>query len=773
MEAAAAKAGRADPVTRAAAEWFAVAAYRTVRRARRRAADTPARFPLRAVPTPVDISDTVGNAHSALVRLGASEADAASLLAPPPLPDSPPSPEDESLGAGGTSVPTLLPLSAEHWQAERVLQAAEPFVAGQVGEPVDVGWAPGLRPSPPPGHVLAWGRRLRLAEETVELRATYLRLIAKDLRCGALSPVSWQDVDVTTPVQVAFHPVTLKPRLIHDLRAVNCRMIAMTSRLPRASDALGLPLAAKLDLASAFRHVPVAERDKRALAFVVDGIPFRWNALPFGSAQSPALFAAALQRTLDKLPAGVRLVVYVDDVLILGESRDQLDASMLELMRRLRTDGWHIALEKTYPYAHGKIPFLGLLLDARGEALYVSRTKAERFHRRVSEALSRATISLHELQKITGALAFFGIAVPECRLGRRGLDAATSEAYGLPGRTVGVKGLLRADLLFWQRTALSLPDTPSLPRPEAGSVAVCTDAAGLPALGFGGVAWRDAATAPDVSAVLGDPRHYCRQLRRQVTEGGARVVSGALPATVASYSSTALEILACRRVLQDLVRAGWDLRGKRILWYSDSQAAVAGVARWRTRSVEVTGEMQELLQLVRSLGASLVPHWVSRELGWQPAADFLSKATPRTDSAEWSVPPDVFAAAVASAGWSPDTDLFATPANAVTERFCARFPTPGGWTDAFARDWSNLRAWGFPPFSAARATLRHAARARHARFLFLLPADLPVPARLHVVSRTALPGVRLVDSAGRQARGPCPVPLEVVHLASQPAAQVR
>ena len=759
-----ARAGRVSAEDRVVAETAAVMAARVVRKARMEAAQPASRFPWKTVPCK-DVR--TASPEEALALISGSEESARALMQEPVLPAEPPRPEDEACNGQGEPIP--LPSSSQWWQEERLRQAASPFRAGQVAT-AKLSFKPGERPRPPPGYYLRWGRSLRLDDMSPQARADLAKLLAKDLRSGALSVVAPDDVDCLTPVFVVYHPVSLKARLVHDCRAVNARLVEATAHMPRVSEALaGLPVAAKLDLAQAFRHVGLEEADRRVLAFAVGETLFRWNALPFGSSQSPALFAAALASTLRALPEHVRLVVYVDDILVISPSREQLDADYRTLCETLRGGGWSVALDKAYPYAHTSIPFLGLIvvLDATHQYLRVSVAKATKLYRLCTAILQRNVVSLRDLQRVTGLLAFFGVAAPEARLGRSGLDAAAAEAERLPGRTVGVKGLMREDLMFWKLQATSLPELPPLPAGEDGDVIVCSDAAGLPSLGYGGVAWPSGVRAPeDFDAALGESTQYAKRLRNDVRRGDARLFSGALPASVASFSSAALEVLSFRRVLAGLA-ARSDLKGRTVFWFCDSTSAVAATSKWRAKAPGLARELEALLKDVRRIGCRIVPRWVARDLGWQPLADCLSKLTWRRDTVEWSMPEEAFRTATEQVGWSPTVDLFAAPGNERVTSACTEFPTAGAWTSAFAHSWSGLRAWAFPPFSAAPAALRHLCRATDARCLMVVPRTTRVPPRLRVLSRThAPPTLRLVDAGGHVAAHPCPTPLDILDVAS-------
>lgn len=746
--------------------------WRTLRRERRRKAETIERFKWREVRRPNE--GTPADPHQGVRDLFAAAGQQILLDAPPALPGDPPEPEDEAIGDGPDGRPPDLPLSMAWWRDERERQRLNPFKAGKV-QTVGLEFQLGQRPTPPDGFYLEWGPQMRTDKLPTDDRRDFLRILAKDYRANGASPCRWSDIDAVTPIRLVRHPVTGKARIAHDSRAVNVRLMDSTAAMARAADALMKGgVAAKVDLLMAFRHIGLKECDKRVLGFVIDGQPWRWEALTFGCSQSPALFAAALDRTLRSitLPDGARLVVYVDDILIVAGDVDTLDAATRQLCRGLSDSGWYVALDKAFMHAMRLAPFLGLVVNLRDDRLQVARRKANRLRELCSAAITARKATLAVLQRVGGLLAFMAQAAPECALCRHGINAATAEAERLPGRTVCVRGRLLDDLVFWRDNAAVLPD---LAYPDADGLAidVATDAAGLPSLAYGGLVWAAESPAPDIDEALGEVERWkSNPANGQVIAGGGEVYAGPFPVACSELSSSALETRALRLVLTAYRQKHGPnaLRGKIVRWLCDSQVATGCVERWRAKAAGLASEVRELLILVRSLGCRLRPEWVSREAGWQPVADAISKVRWVRDSAEWSMAAeDVVSACYAATDkrWAaPSIDLFGTAHRAVAKAWVSLWPEKGSaWTDAFARPWRGLRqAWAFPPFSVAAATLRQAC-CGDLDAVIIVPRSTAVPARLEGCRRVQLADLALIDAEGRRAHGKCPVQLDAIHVA--------
>lgn len=744
VEAARKRAAAAPMSMAAAVEVAGGGLARTLRMARRQTAEYGGRFALREVAVTGEPC-TWTSAADAVQSLWKDSAAVALALAQQPLPKEPPAIE---VGTRGESD---LPCAGRAWKTELERQRSAPFVAGK--KEVAFTWAR-EPPHATPGMVWVWGPKAAKVDEELGV------LLAKEARQRSIEAVSWREVDILTPIFVVHHPVTGKARLVHDLRAVNVFMPAARVEYERVQDALGRgSVAAKIDLLSAFRHCRLHETDRRRLGFAVGHSVFRWCVLPFGAAQSPEIFASALDGTINRIRReGLQVVVYVDDILVLAGSAVALDAAVVRLFDALKEDGWYVALDKVFiRVAAVRIPFLGLEVDLAEQVLRVSRAKAQKLSALCDALLQRRTVSLRDLQKVGGTLAFFAVAVPDVALARRGINASTAEAEGLPGRTVGVQGQLREDLAFWRERALSLPERKTT-RPGEEWTTIVTDMAGAPARGWGAVAWMARRQAPDIDAWLAE--------RRAREDEDAIAIFGSLPPR-SNESSAALEVRAVIEALQHIGRTRplW-LSGRRIAWYCDAQSAVYSVRKWRSKREGLHRELRVLYELLGGWQAAIEPHWVARHLGWQPVADFLSRLAWRKATAEWSLPAELVSHVAARCSWQPTLDLFAATGNEQCPHAATRWPVAGRLTNAFARPWDGIRGWAFPPFSQIRRMWRHLEAASDARLLAVLPSGEPVPGSLRALWWMDLPPLPLVGLAGKDPPHPPPRPLRVVEVRS-------
>lgn len=78
----------------------------------------------------------------------------------------------------------------------------------------------------------------------------------------------------------------------------------------------------KLDLKDAYLTVPVLKTQWKFVRFIWRSTVFQFKCLPFGLSSAPRTFTKLLKPVITFLrKEGIRLIVYLDDILIVGESQ--------------------------------------------------------------------------------------------------------------------------------------------------------------------------------------------------------------------------------------------------------------------------------------------------------------------------------------------------------------------------------------------------------------------------------------------------------------------
>ena len=175
--------------------------------------------------------------------------------------------------------------------------------------------------------------------------------------------------------------------------------------LPRIEDLFaslsGGQTFSKLDLSHAYQQVELEEDSCEFTIINTHKGLFRYNRLPFGIASAPAIF----QRVMDTLLQGIPGVcVYLDDILISGQSEEEHLARLSEVLRRLAESGMRLKEEKCN-FLLSSVEYLGHVISSKG--LSTSDTKVTA----ISNAPSPTNVS--ELRSFLGMVNYYGKFLPD------------------------------------------------------------------------------------------------------------------------------------------------------------------------------------------------------------------------------------------------------------------------------------------------------------------------------------------------------------------------
>lgn len=169
----------------------------------------------------------------------------------------------------------------------------------------------------------------------------------------------------------------------------------------------------KLDLKDAYFTVPVHPDHHQYLQFVLDGVVYQYCCLPFGLSSAPWAFTKLLRPVVAFLRSmGVRLVIYLDDLLILNESYEDLREQLILIRSLLSNLGFVVNVEKSVFNPTQLMEFLGLIVDSMNLTFALPAAKIASIVARCREALRRPQIRLRDLASLLGSLVFAITSVP-------------------------------------------------------------------------------------------------------------------------------------------------------------------------------------------------------------------------------------------------------------------------------------------------------------------------------------------------------------------------
>ena len=120
-----------------------------------------------------------------------------------------------------------------------------------------------------------------------------------------------------------------------------------------------------LDMKDAYFHIPIHPLSRRYLRFTFHGQVYQFKAMCFGLSTAPQVFTRVIA-PVSKIVhlAGFRIILYLDDWLILAKSREEMARAIQFIMNLVAELGININLEKSALVPTQSITYLGMLIDS-------------------------------------------------------------------------------------------------------------------------------------------------------------------------------------------------------------------------------------------------------------------------------------------------------------------------------------------------------------------------------------------------------------------------
>ncbi|KAL9975581.1 hypothetical protein ACROYT_G012757 [Oculina patagonica] len=211
---------------------------------------------------------------------------------------------------------------------------------------------------------------------------------------------------------------------------------------------------AKIDLKSAYRHVPIHPSNYTAtgLAWHFRGdstLTYLYDCkLPFGAAKSPEIFhrlTQAITRMMER--RGFTVLAYLDDFLIISDTAQECKQAYQELIKLLGELGFQINWNKAVGPCQ-RLTFLGIEIDTVRRQLTLPERILCELRLLLSETTAKRSITKRELQSLVGKLNFAARVVFGGRTFlRRMID--TVNHMRRPHHHARIKSQMRADLEWW------------------------------------------------------------------------------------------------------------------------------------------------------------------------------------------------------------------------------------------------------------------------------------------------------------------------------------
>ena len=195
-----------------------------------------------------------------------------------------------------------------------------------------------------------------------------------------------------------------KVRICVDLKKLNGNVKREHFMLPNLDDIspklVGSTCFSKLDASSGFYQIPLHDDSAKLTTFITPFGRFCFRRVPFGITSAPEIFQREMSEMLQGLD-GVQAII--DDVLIYGETREEHDIRLDNVMERIRTSGLKLNQDKC-EFRKSKLEYFGHVIGSDG-----IRPNPERV-RVIKELTAPGNVS--ELRRTVGMVNYLGRFLP-------------------------------------------------------------------------------------------------------------------------------------------------------------------------------------------------------------------------------------------------------------------------------------------------------------------------------------------------------------------------
>lgn len=439
---------------------------------------------------------------------------------------------------------------------------------------------------------------------------------------------------------------------------------------------------ASIDLKDAYLSVAIWEEHRKYLRFPWRKKVYEFQCLPFGLSSAPRVFTKLLKPVLAHLrQQGIRLIMYLDDMLVMAQSRTALEKQLIQIISLLETLGFVVNREKSQLQPTQSIQYLGFLIDSQQMKILLTEEKIGHLSAACKMVRQQGFLSARELARLIGKLTATLPAIFPAPLWYRELQRLKNQALR-SSHSFETSVLLTQEALLeldWWSSKMSLVNGKNI-RTQEPDMVMETDAS---MLGWGAV---------------------CNGTR-----------TGGLWSQVERRNHiNYLELLAATFAVKAFTKNKSNLH---LLLRMDNRTAICYVNHMGgTHSPLMSKLAIQLWQwcLERNLSLSAV-HLPGTS---NCVADEESR-TPQS-SAEWQLDQVTFCQIVRELG-ECNVDLFATRLNTKLTQFISWRPDPNAiGTDALQIPWDKYSGYAFPPFCLIGKCLRKA-REERASLLLIAP----------------------------------------------------
>lgn len=205
-------------------------------------------------------------------------------------------------------------------------------------------------------------------------------------------------------------------RPVFNLKRLNQYLIAPHFRMETLHQVVQLlrpnDYMTSIDLSDAFLHILIHKHSRRYLRFRFENQTFPFRTAAFGLAVVPFLFTRLCKPILAWARLqGIRVSAYLDDWLLLADSKLQATQQTQSLLMKLQELGWIINLKKSHLVPSQRIEHLGFNIDSTSMTAQLPGAKIRDLRRSISALLKQPWQTPRRVHSLTMRIKAATIAI--------------------------------------------------------------------------------------------------------------------------------------------------------------------------------------------------------------------------------------------------------------------------------------------------------------------------------------------------------------------------
>ena len=178
-----------------------------------------------------------------------------------------------------------------------------------------------------------------------------------------------------------------------------------------------------IDLKDAYFHISILPSHRKFLRFAFGGEAYQYRVLPFGLALSPRTFTKCMDAALAPLRLeGIRVLNYIDDWLIMAQSRELVIRHRDVVLARIQSLGLRLNTKKSVLTPAQRTTFLGVVWDSVTMRAQLSPARIEYILTTVSRLKLGQAVTVKHFQRVLGLMAAASSMIPSGLLHMRALQ---------------------------------------------------------------------------------------------------------------------------------------------------------------------------------------------------------------------------------------------------------------------------------------------------------------------------------------------------------------